>query len=42
MSNFMPNKCYLLFNLLTYFLFMILDYKNLKFKYLIDDIIINF
>ena len=41
MSNFVPNKCYLLFDLLKYFLFKILDYKNLKFKYLIDDIVIN-
>ena len=31
----------LLFNLLTYFLCIILDYKNLKFKYLIDDLVID-
>ena len=42
MSNFVTNKYYLLFDLLTYFLFMILNYKNLKFKYLIDNVVINF
>ena len=31
---------YILFNLLNYY-FMYLDYKNLKFKYLINDIDIN-
>ena len=31
---------YILFVLLNYY-FMYLDYKNLKFKYLIDDIAIN-
>ena len=31
---------FLLYNLQSYFLCMILDYKNLKFKYLINDIAI--
>ena len=30
--------CYLLFDSLTYFLLIILYYKNSKFKHLIDDI----
>ena len=42
MSNFMLIRGNLLFNLLTYFLCIILDYKNLKFKYLIDDLVIDF
>ena len=42
MLNFLQIWCYLLFDLWTYFLFIILDYKNLKFKYLIDNIIIGF
>ena len=33
-------RCYILFDLLNYY-FMYLDYKNLKYKYLIDDIAIN-
>ena len=42
-SNFMSMKCYLLFGLQTYFLCIILDYKNAKFNYLIDhDIAIDF
>ena len=41
-SNFMSIRCYLLFNPQNYFLCLILDYKNLKFKYLIDDIVIDF
>ena len=27
---------------ITYFSFIILDYKNLKFKHLIDNVVINF
>ena len=42
MSNFMSIICNLLFNLWTYFLCIILDYKNLKFKILIDNITIDF
>ena len=38
MSNFVSIECYLLFDLYTYFVCIILDYKNLKFKHLIDDI----
>ena len=38
----MSIKYYLLFNLKTYFLYIILHYKNLKFKHLINSIIINF
>ena len=34
--------CYLPFNPKNYFLCIILDYKNLKFKYLIDNIAIDF
>ena len=34
-------ECYLLFDPWTYFLCVILDYNNLKFKYLIDDITID-
>ena len=40
-SNFKPVRCYLLFDLSTYFLCIILDFKNSKFKYLIDDLTIN-
>ena len=40
-SNFMSIKYYLLFNPKTYFLYIILNYKNLKFKHLIDDLIID-
>ena len=42
MLNSMSIRYYLLFDTKTYFLCIILDYKNLKFKYLIDDIAINF
>ena len=42
MSNFVLFKYYLLFKLETYFPYIILDYKNLKFKLLIDDITIDF
>ena len=41
-SNFMSIEYYLLFDPKTYFLCIILDYKNLKFKYSIVDIAINF
>ena len=34
--------CYLLFNEETHLLCMILKYKNLKSKHLIDRIVINF
>ena len=40
-SNFILIKYYLLFDPKIYFLCIILDYKNLKFKHLIDNIIIN-
>ena len=40
-SNFVLIKCYLLFNPKTYFLYIILNYKNLKFKHLIDDLTID-
>ena len=42
MSNFMSIECCLLFNPLTYFLLIILEYKNLKVKHLIDDIVKDF
>ena len=42
MLNFMSIRCYLLFNSYTYSLHITLDYKNLKFKYLIDDMVIEF
>ena len=38
MLNFVQIGCYLLFNKNIYFLYLILDNKNLKFKHLIDDI----
>ena len=41
MSNFAQIGCYLLFDQLTHLLYIILDHKNLKFKYLIDDITID-
>jgi len=45
MSNFISIVCYLLlihkFLFLLFFLCIILDYKNSKFKDLIDDIVIN-
>ena len=37
----MPIGCYLLYDLHTYFLCIILDYKNLPFKKLINDIVID-
>ena len=41
MSNLVSIRCYLLFNPLNYCLYIILDYKNLKFKHLIDDMAID-
>ena len=41
MLNFVSIGSYLLFDALTYFLYIILYYKNLKFKYLIDNIAID-
>ena len=41
MSIFVQIRCYLLFDQLTYALCIILDYENLKFKHLIDDIAID-
>ena len=38
MSSFISIECYLLFDSLTFFLRIILDYKNSKIKHLIDDI----
>ena len=40
-SNFVLIKYYLLCNPKTYFLYIILYYKNLKFKHLIDELIID-
>ena len=42
MSNFIQIRCYLQFDPYNYFLCIILDYKNLKYKLLIDHITINF
>ena len=39
MSNFVPIGCYLQYDLKPYFLCIILDYNNLQFKQLIDDIV---
>ena len=39
--KFYADQIFLLYNLYTYFLCIILDYKNLKFKHLIDDIAIK-
>ena len=39
--KFQSIGCYLLFNPKTYFLCIILDYKNLEFKHLINDIAID-
>ena len=41
MSNFMSIGCYLLLDPLIYFLCIILNYKNLKFKHLIDNMVID-
>ena len=41
MSIFVQIRCYLLFDQLTYALCIILDYENLKFKHLIEDIAID-
>ena len=40
-SNFVQIRCYLLFDQQTYFLYTILNHKNLKFEHLFDDITIN-
>ena len=42
MSNFMSIECYLSFDHSTYFFSIILNYKNLNLKYLIDNIALNF
>jgi len=39
--NFVSIRFYLLFNSEAYFLCIILNYKNLKFKYMIDYIAID-
>ena len=41
-SNFVLIGYYLLYDLLFYILYIILNYKNLQFKQLIDDIAIDF
>ena len=41
MSNFMSNRYYLLFDQYNYLLSIILDNRSLKFKHLIDDIVID-
>ena len=40
-KKFMWVRCYLIFHIETYFLCIILNYKNLKFKHLINNIIID-
>ena len=40
-SNFVPIRYYLPFDSYIYFLCIILDYKNLKYKYLIDDMVLD-
>ena len=42
MSNFVPIRYYLLYDLQMYFSYIILYYKNLLHKQLIDDIAIDF
>ena len=42
MSNLVSIGYYLLYDLYTYILYVILNYKNLQFKQLINDIVINF
>ena len=37
MSNFVSIKCYLLYDLWAYILWIVLNYKNLQFKQFIDD-----
>ena len=37
MSNFVSIRCYLIYDSKTYFLCIILDYKNLQFKQLTDE-----
>ena len=41
MSNFMSIRYYFLYNLYAYILYIILNYKNLKFKKFIDNIAID-
>ena len=41
-SNFVLIRYYLLYNLYDYILCIILNYKNLQFKQIIDDIAIDF
>ena len=41
MSNLVQIKCYLLFDQKTYFLYIVLDHKNLEFKNFIDVIAID-
>ena len=41
MSNFESIKYYLLYNLSSYVLYIILNYENLQFKQFIDYITIN-
>ena len=41
MSNFMPVRYYLLYNLKAFISCIILNYKNLQFKQFIDDITID-
>ena len=41
MSNFVLIRYYLLYDLITYILCIILNYKNLQFKQFIDDIAID-
>ena len=42
MPNFVLIGYYLLYDLLVYILYIILNNKNLQFKQFIDDIAINF
>ena len=42
MLNFVSIRYYLLYDLSTYILYIILNYENLKFKQFIDDIAIDF
>ena len=41
-SNFMSIGCYLLYDLYTYILCIIINYKNLQFEQFIDDVAIDF
>ena len=42
LSNFVSIEYYLLYDLYTYILYIILKYKNLQFKQFIDDISLDF